>query len=124
MQDSHALSLHCTAFRHPVSEIQTRNPPFPHLATVLRALTALKTALAPFLAHKATTQRRQTRRQATPVLLLLARRLRRRLLVLHRLLLALRRVVAHGLLGRVAALLRGVLLRVTALAAVAIGVLV
>lgn len=86
----------------------------PHLATILGTLTALKTALTPLFTHKATTQRRQTRRQTTPVLLLLARRLlRRRLLVLHRRLLALRRVVAHGLLGRVA------LLRVVGLAAVA-----
>jgi len=120
MQDPPLMPRSAIQYPNPAPQILGPSKPIPtpflsYLAAILRTLTALKAALAPLLTHKATTQRRQTRRQTTPVLFLLARRLlRRRLLVLHRLLLALRRVVAHGLLGRVA------LLRVAALAAVAV----
>jgi hypothetical protein len=80
------------------------NPPHPSsiptLATHLRTLATIRTALASLLTHKTTTQRRKTRRQ-TPAILLLLRR--GRLLVL----LSLGLSVVHLLLGRGCAILHG-----------------
>jgi hypothetical protein len=64
-------ALYCTL--KPTRRLSSPRPSV-RLAAIGSALTAIRAALAPLLAHKAAAQHRQARSQAAPVLLLLRRR--------------------------------------------------